>query len=318
MPGSVIHVYHESADYLARLIARAAPAQEVVTLTSRDALAAALPHIEVLFAPVPPRDGWASARALRLVQILGVGVDTLLPSPDLPADVEVSVMRGTFAPEVAEHALALMLSHVRQLPELAELQRLHRFAASPRPTLAGQHLVIVGYGAVGQRLARAARALDMRVTAVSRSGRAPVGGADGVTVVSTDRLSGVLADAGYVVIAVPLTPATRGLFDAAMLGRLPRHAYVICVARGGIVDEDALAGAIGAGRLAGAALDVFAEEPLHATSPLWDVPKLAITPHVAGLGERYLERCVEALLANVTALAAGQPRTGLVDRHVGY
>jgi phosphoglycerate dehydrogenase-like enzyme len=315
MPVSVIHVYHESADHLARLVERAAPDRRVVRLQSPEALAAALPEIEILFAPTPPREGWANARRLRLVQLLGVGADTLLPSPDLPAAVEIAGMRGVFAADVAEHALALMLSHARRLGELAELQRARSFTATPRRTLAGQRLAIVGYGAVGQRLARAARALDMQVSAVSRSGTSR---GDGVDVAPAAALADVIADAHYIVIAVPHTAATRGLFDAALLARLRYDAYVINVARGGIVDEAALVDALSSSRLGGAALDVFDEEPLPANSPLWSVRTLVITPHVAGLGEHYVERCVEALVANVTALETGRPRSGLVDRDVGY
>lgn len=311
----MIHVYHESADALARLVERAMPGRRVVRLTSPAALAAAQDEIEILFAPTPPRDGWANARRLRLVQLLGVGADTLLPSPDLPPAVEIAGMRGAFAADVAEHALALMLAHARQLGELAELQRTRTFMSTPRRTLAGQRLAIIGYGAVGQRLARAARALDMDVRAVSRSGTSR---GDDVAVAPASSLCDVIADAHYIVIAVPLTASTRGLLDAAMLGRVRNDAYLINVARGGIVDETALAAALAAGTLAGAALDVFAEEPLPAESPLWLVRNLLITPHVAGLGDRYIERCVEALVANVTALEAGRPRSGLVDRDVGY
>jgi len=311
----VIHVYHESADYLATLVERAAPDRRVVRLTSRAALAAALPEIEVLFAPTPPRDGWAHATRLRLVQLLGVGADTILPSPDLPAAVEIAGIRGAFAADVAEHALALVLAHARRLGELAELQRTRTFSATPRRTLAGQRLAIIGYGAVGQRLARAARALDMNVRAVSRSGTSR---GDGVEVAPASAIAEVVASAHYIVLAVPLTPATRGLVDATLLARLRYDAYVINVARGGIVDEAALAAALTAGTLAGAALDVFAEEPLPGASPLWQVRNLVITPHVAGLGEHYIERCVGALLDHVTALEADRPRGGRVDRDVGY
>lgn len=308
-------MYHESADYLARLVERAAPARRVVALASPAALAAALPEIEVLFAPTPPRDGWDTAVRLRLVQLLGVGADTLLPSPDLPLHVEVAGVRGVFAADVAEHALALILAHARGLHELADQQRARRFDAMPRASVAGERLTIVGYGAVGQRLARVARALDMQVRAVSRTG-APRG--DGVETVPASAIGDAVSDARFVVIAVPLTPATHALFDAALLARLRRDAFLVNVARGGIVDETALVAALGAGQLAGAALDVFATEPLPADSPLWTVARLAITPHVAGLGERYVERCVDALLANVAAIEAQTPRTGLVRRDVGY
>jgi phosphoglycerate dehydrogenase-like enzyme len=132
------------------------------------------------------------------------------------------------------------------------------------------------------------------------------------------RLAEVLGDARYVVLCVPLTPATRGLFDTAMLARLRPDAFVVNVSRGGVVDEMALVAALGAGRLAGAALDVLEVEPLPPDSPLWTTRNLVITPHIAGLGERYIERCVDALVANVAALATGVPRTGLVNRDVGY
>ena len=308
----MIHVYHESADHLVDAVKRAAPERGVIGLSTPGALADALPDIEILFAPTPPREGWAAATKLRLVQLLGVGADTLLPSPDLPAHVEIAGVRGVFAADVAEHALALMLAHTRGLHDLAAQQRARRWDARPRPTLAGQRLAIVGNGAVGQYLARVARALGMTVQVVSRTGR---GGAD---VVPVTQLAPAVGDAAFVVIAIPLTPATRGLFDGALLAQLRPDAFVVNVARGGIIDEVALAAALAAGHLGGAALDVFATEPLPADSLLWGSPRLVITPHVAGLGEDYIERCATALAANVAALEGQTPRKGLIDRDVGY
>lgn len=315
MPGSVVHVYHESAPYLAGLVREAAPHLEVVALTTRGALRTALPEIEILFAPSPPREGWANAKRLRLIQLLGAGVDQLLPSPDLPASVEIAGVRGVFAADVAEHALALMLAHARGIVQLADDQRAKRFEPRPRGTLAGERLAIVGFGEVGRRLARAALALDMRVTAISRTG---TGEMPGVEVVAIDQLVEKVRHARYIVIAAPLTPATTHLFDSTLLARLREDAFLINVGRGGIVDEAALASALSAGRLGGAALDVFTDEPLRPDSPLWTVPRLVISPHVAGFGERYIERCVEVLVANVAALATGAPRTSLIDRDVGY
>lgn len=311
----MIHVYHESADYLVHLIKRAAPARPVIALKSPHALAQALPEIEVLFAPTPPREGWAAATKLRLVQLLGVGADTLLPSPDLPAQVAIAGVRGEFAPDVAEHALALMLAHTRRLAQLAEHQRTRTWEPTSRPTLAGQTLTILGFGAVGQHLAHVAGALAMQVRAVSRTGDAH--GQD-VQVVPITQLGTAIGDAAFLVIALPLTPLTRNLFDRQVIARLRRDAYVINVARGGIVDENALADALSAGRLAGAALDVFAAEPLPSDSPMWTTPRLTITPHVAGLGDAYIERCIDALLVNVGALDAGTPLRGLVNRDAGY
>jgi phosphoglycerate dehydrogenase-like enzyme len=316
MPGSVIHVYHESADYLVDLIKHVEPLRPVIGIKTPVALRAALSEIEILFAPAPPRDGWAGADKLRLIQLLGSGVDQLLPSPDLPAHVEVAGVRGAFAAEVAEHALALMLAHVRGLASLGEAQRAKKFEAIPRPALAGQLVTIVGNGAIGQRLARACLALDMRVRIVSRTGRgeAPAGS----ELVPCEALATAISDANLVVIAVPLTPATTNLFDAAVLDHMRSDAYLINVARGGIIDENALADALSAGRLGGAALDVFGEEPLASDHRLWSVPHLTITPHVAGLGVDYIERCIAVLMTNVAALETGASRKSLIDRDVGY
>jgi phosphoglycerate dehydrogenase-like enzyme len=131
-------------------------------------------------------------------------------------------------------------------------------------------------------------------------------------------LGDAVANADYVVIAVPLTPATTNLVGPAVLARMKPDAFVVNVARGGIVDEIALAAALRAGALAGAALDVFADEPLPSASPMWDTPRLVITPHVAGLGERYIARCAEMLVTNVAALVAGTSRRGVIDRANGY
>ena len=312
----MIHVYHESAPYLVERIKRVEPLRPVIGIETPGALRATLPEIEILFAPMPPRDGWAAAERLRLIQLLGSGVDQLLPSPDLPARVEVAGVRGVFAADVAEHALALMLAHARGLASYAELQRAKRFEATARPAIGGEPVTIIGNGEIGRRLARATLALEMRVRVVSRTGRGET--VPGVELVSGDALASAVADAKFVVIAVPLTPATTNLFDATLLRRLRPDAYLVNVARGGIVDETALAEALSAGRFAGAALDVFDEEPLTPDHPLWTVPRLTITPHVAGLGVAYVERCIGVLLQNVSALDAGAPRKGLIDRDVGY
>lgn len=314
----MIHVYHESADYLVERIKQVAPLRPVIGIKTPVALRAALPDIEILFAPMPPRDGWAAADKLKLVQLLGSGVDQLLPSPDLPPHVEVAGVRGLFAPEVSEHALALMLAHARGLAALGDAQRAKKFEATPKAAIAGERVTIVGHGEIGMRLARATYALGMRVRIVSRTGAARGETLPGTELVACDGLASAIGDAKFVVIAVPLTPATAKLFDAAMLGHMRPDAYLVNVARGGIVDETALADALSAGRIAGAALDVFDEEPLPPDHALWTVPRLTITPHVAGLGIDYVERCIDVLMTNVAALEADAPRKGLIDRDVGY
>ena len=310
-----IHVYDARAERIGEAVGRVAGGREVMALSSREALDAALPEIEVLFAPRPPREGWARAARLRLVQLLGVGADGLLPAPDLPERVAVGCARGEFAAEAAEHAVALVLALCRDLPALVHEQREARFRQRPAPSLAGKTAVLFGVGAIGGRVARALDALGVRVIGVCRRPR-PI--AHVHEVMGTEQLDAALPRADYLVVTAPLTPATERRLDARALALLPRGARLVCVSRGGIVDETALVAALERGDLAGAALDVFEREPLPEESPLWRAPRLLVTPHVAGLGERYVERCAALLVANVERLERGEPLAGLVDRTLGY
>jgi phosphoglycerate dehydrogenase-like enzyme len=137
-------------------------------------------------------------------------------------------------------------------------------------------------------------------------------------VVGRDRLDEVLRVADYLALTLPLTPETRGLIGARELALLPHGAFVVNVGRGGLVDEVALAQAIGAGRLSGAGLDVFEEEPLPATSPLWRLPGVIITPHVGGSSPGFLERAVPFFCENLRRYLAGEPLLNRVDVTRGY
>lgn len=311
-----LHLYHQSVDTLVTEVKKRAPHRRVVPLGSPEELAAALPEITVLCAPMPPRDGWSRASKLRLLQLLGVGADMLLPSLDLPSAVEVATLRGVFAPEVTEHVLAMMLALVRGLPALVTRQRAREWVQYGSGTLAGKTIGLVGLGAIGSRIARAAIALDMRVVATRRTLGTSVRNVE--RIYATGDLDEMLRESDVVVICVPKTVATTRLFDRARFLGMKPGALLVNVARGGIVDEPALLDALASGHLGGAAIDVFAEEPLPPSSPLWTAPNTIVTPHVAGWGLDYVARGVEVLLENVSRLEANAPRVGLVDREVGY
>lgn len=282
----------------------------VVALEDREALDAALPEVRVLFAPMPPRSGWARARSLEWVQLAGAGVDHFLPSPDLPERVVVTNARGVFADEAADHAMMMVLALTRRLPRLVEQQRAHRWEMHPMPKLAGRTLLVLGLGEIGRRVAARAAAFGMRVRGVRRSG-APVDGVE----VSAEVTPALVAESDAVVIALPRTAETDHILP---VDALAPHAVVVDVSRGGRVDAAALAARLRAGTLGGAALDVFEEEPLPSDSPLWDTPDLIVTPHVAGYGERYLARATAFFRANLERFAAGRPLRGLVDREARY
>jgi phosphoglycerate dehydrogenase-like enzyme len=309
-----VHVYSSAADHVRDCILARAPERPVTVLRSRRDLDAALGSIEVLLAGIPPRDGWTEARKLRLVQVMGAGVDMLLPSIDLPAAVAIANARGLFAAESAEYAMAALLGLVRDLPRIFAQANERRFVQFAAPKLEGSVLGVLGLGEIGLRIARVANALGMTVVGVSRRAL-PI---DGVEVHPLAELDRVLPRCAHLVVALPKTPETTNVLDARRLALLPPGARLVVMSRGGIADEHALAAALHDGRLAGAALDVFAREPLPDTSPLWSAPRVIVSPHVAGLGERYIERVIDLFLENLGLLERGEPVRTPVDRTAGY
>lgn len=254
---------------------------------------------------------------LRWVQTLAAGPDHVL-ALDLPADVVITSGRSLHDLPVAEHALALVLAAARRLDLAVRAQEEHRWAdelGGSQPwgntarltTLSGAHVVIWGFGSIGATLAPYLTMLGARVTGVARS----AGERSGVTVVTRAELPGVLPDADVLILVLPATAQTRNALDAATLALLPRRAWVVNVGRGATVDEDALLDALRAGRVAGAALDVVATEPLPAGSALWDAPNVILTPHAAGGRPVGADALVAA---NVRAWLAGEPLRNLVER----
>lgn len=310
-----VHVLSSDPGPLVAAVERALPGRAVTALSTVAELDAALGDVEVLLAPRPPRRAWAAARRLRLIQMMGAGVDALLPADDLPAAVHVAGVRGVFAAEAAEHALALLLAQARALPTLVRRHDARRWRSFPAGRVEGSAVAVLGLGEVGLRVARACAALGMEVRGVRRRPRSTPPCA---SVVGPEAVLDALDGAAFVVVTLPSTPDTRALIDARALARLPRDAVLVNVGRGDVVDEVALVDALRRGELGGAALDVVGEEPLPADSPLWVTPNLFITPHVAGLGRDYVARCVAVLADNVGRLERGEPPRRLVDRALGY
>jgi phosphoglycerate dehydrogenase-like enzyme len=232
----------------------------------------------------------------------------------LPRGIVISYAAGAVAATVAEHAMALMLAIGRRLPELAEQARAHRWDRAPSlraTSLEGQTLAIVGYGSIGRELARRARPFGMRIVAVTRSAKA---GHDVDAVHGLDALHEVLGTADVVAIAIALNNDTHHLFDGAALAACKRGAMIINVARGGVIDQIALAEALRSGQIGSAGLDVTDPEPLPAGDPLWDAPNLLISPHFAGGGSiASVERIAAGVVGNLKRLMAGQPLVDVVE-----
>jgi D-2-hydroxyacid dehydrogenase (NADP+) len=250
------------------------------------------------------------ASRLAFIQSISAGTDQY--SRDLlgRAGIRVASAQGANERAVAEHAMALMLALARKLPMARDnqTQRTWRGLISEIPEredeLGGKTLVIVGMGRIGSRLAKLARAFDMRVVGVKRDPSR--GGEMADRVVSQDDLIKVLPEADFVALTCPLNATTENIIDAPALRAMKRSACLVNVARGKVVHEPSLLEALQAGTLAAAALDCAWEEPLPQSSPLWTAPNVFITPHTAGETQKYEDNVLDLLTENLDRLWRGE------------
>jgi phosphoglycerate dehydrogenase-like enzyme len=248
------------------------------------------------------------APKLKWLHVFNAGVDHPIYTEMLSRGVRLTTSAGTAAVPIAQTAITALLMLARNVPRWLAAQRERRWEPMRPPDaprdIAGQTMVLLGVGHIGREIARLARALGMTVIGVRRS---PGQSDDPVDEMhAPERLPEVLPRADWLIIAAPLTAETRGLIDTKLLARLPVHARVINVARGEIIDEPALVDALRTGRLAGAYLDVFQEEPLPASSPLWDLPNVLVTPHNAGAALGNDERIYQMFHENFVRWQRGE------------
>jgi len=260
------------------------------------------------------------APGLRWVQATSAGAGEQVGAAGLSLEelerVTVTSAAGVHARPLAEWVLLGLLAFTKELPRLLADQHAHRWGHYPVGELSGRTLLIVGLGQIGEEVARLAAAFGMRVIGVNRSGRT-----DSPDVHEVGRTSGLdayLPEADAIVISAPLTEETRGLIDAAAIAQMKPGAILVNVGRGGVVDEPAMIEALRSGRLAGAALEVFAREPLPADSPLWDLPNVLVSPHTAGLSMREDERIVSLFVENLGRYLRGDPLQNRVDPELLY
>ncbi len=282
----------------------------------RDAFSGAVvAEAEVILCGYPPKIDWSGAVNLKLLHFMGAGIDSLWPAQGLPESVVIANCRGMHAMEMRDHTLGMILAFERQHLRLMEAQRRKHWETFEIGTVAGKTVGLIGVGEVGRPIAAACKALGMRVLGVVTHSR-PIAHVD--EVYGAEELHHVLRHSDYCVVTVPLTKRTRLMLDIRALACLRPHAVLIGISRGGIVDERALAAALKVGRLRGAALDVFEEEPLPKDSVLWDTPNLVITPHVAGYMPGYVERAVGIFLKNIARYERGEGVATEVGREREY
>lgn len=302
-------------------VRRSWPEMLVVHLNSYDALPAELPDTDIFVGFNLLPDQLATARKLKWIHVTAAGVAQLM-RPDVQASgVTVTNSRGIHAIPMAEHTMGVMLALSRKLPATVHFQDAHNWAQQEtwelRPTeLHGATLLIVGFGAIGTELARRARAFNMKIQAVTRSGRGDNSLAD--RIYPATELMQALPQADYVVLAAPDTPDSKQMIGARELKAMKSSAYLINIARGTLIDESALADALERKIIAGAALDVAEKEPLLPESPLWKLKNVLITPHTSSVSEQLWPRQTELVLENLDRWFSGRDLINVVDFTRGY
>lgn len=259
---------------------------------------------------------WSRAGKLRWVHWAGAGVDAALFPALRDSNVILTNARGVFDRPIAEYVLGLVLCFAKGFPRTIRAQDRKHWDFRHAETLANKTALVVGVGSIGREIAVLLKAAGMQVVGVGRSERPgdPVFG----SIHALADLDRLLEEADYVVNITPSTPATRGLFSHRRFERMKSTARFINVGRGDAVDEDALVRALESGTIAGAALDVFATEPLPDTSRLWELENLVVSPHMSGdVGDSHAT-LVAQFIDNLRLFVRGEPLNNVVDKQKGY
>lgn len=263
------------------------------------------------------------ARRLRWIHSPAAAVHQLMYPELMNSNVILTNSTSVHAPVVAEHAIAVLLALAKRLPQSMHYQTRKIWAQEllwnehPRPReVSGATVLVVGLGGIGSEFATRAKALGMKVIAVRENPAKGTGQADAVY--GLEKIDELLPQADFVLLCTPVTPSTTGIINKQRLQKMKHSAYLINVARGPLIDDPALVEAILQQRIAGAALDVFVEEPLPADSPFWSLDNVLITPHTAAVTEKLWERHYDLIVENLNRLLAGKPLLNEVDKKRGY
>lgn len=288
--------------------------------TTEDELRATLPGAEAMlgwnFRADSLRAAWDSASDLRWIHWAGAGVDAAMFPELVESDVKLTNARGIFDVPMAEWVLGMIISFAKRIPQTLAYQAQSEWNHRLSETIAGKRVLVVGVGSIGRATGRLLRAAGMEVEAIGRSARD--GDADFGHVYAIDELRSRLPLADYVVLITPLTPQTRNLFGEAEFAAMASHARFINIGRGALVVEEALLAALQNGAIAGAALDVFVNEPLVPESPFWKAPNCIVSPHMSGDYAEFEAAMADQFIDNWQRYLSAEPMLTLVDKNLGF
>lgn len=268
-----------------------------------------------------PADAVSAADELVWMQGGGAGVESLLTPEFVARDILLTNASGVSAPNMAEHAVAMVLAFARGIPRHVINGTRHKWRdetlGSADFEIAGQTAFVVGTGAIGSEIARRLKGLDVHVVGVRRNPDAETS-PHYESVIGTNDLAKSLNRADHVISSLPMTSETRGMFDRELLSKFKPGSYFYNLGRGGIVEQTALIEMLESGHLAGAGLDVVDPEPLPEDHPLWDAPNILITSHQSGGSNRTIDRLFELALDNLERYTTGRDLRNVVDQSLGY
>jgi phosphoglycerate dehydrogenase-like enzyme len=261
--------------------------------------------VVIAFGPMMADHVLREGPKIKWIHCLTTGTDGVDDLPSLRPDILITSSHGIHADTVSEHAMMLMLALSRHLPDHVRAQERHKWATDPARLLHGKNVGIFGVGAIGEGLAVRLKAMGMIVHGIDPVRRRVPGIDKWHPWTDAEAL---MPQLDYVVLLMSLTPKTRGVFDAKLLGKMKPTAYLINVGRGGLCDENALIDILRNGKIAGAGLDAFVKEPLPEDSPLWDLKNVIVTPHNAGPFDEYAKYCFPILDENLRRFLAGDTK----------
>lgn len=321
MPNELVYLTSATADEVFAEIAEVAPNVRIIGDLDRKTVLEHASSANAVDAHLLSSAFLDAAPGLRWAQSWSAGVDRYITIPELMSRDEIVLtnMKGMYGPVIAEHVFAMMLAHTRNLPHYLDADRRgswDRGPGSAMTALQGGTMLVVGMGGIGSEIAIRADAFNMRVLATVRTERPAPPYVDDIGVGSD--LERFLPMADVVVLAVPLTDETRHMIDAETISHMKDGAWLVNIARGAVVDTDALVEALDSGKIGAAFLDVTDPEPLPEGHTLWGRENVLITPHVAARAELSGERRQALMLENMRRFGAGEPLLNVVDKAAGY